>query len=180
MSDNDTFSTYDAKSRFSEVLRRVREGRTVTVTYQGAPVAEIRPLDRSGGTSARMEWLRGRGVVIAPENKARKLAPIARRPGAYDALVSSNLLEAELRCALRREGVEGGDDLLAALGWILPDRRLTAEMERVLAVRPLRGADLSHVATALYLAESPGDVDFLTLDVAQRETAAAVGFPTPV
>ena len=47
MSDEDTFSTYDAKARFSEVLRRVREGRTVTVTYQGEPVAEIRPLDRS-------------------------------------------------------------------------------------------------------------------------------------
>lgn len=49
------YSTYDAKARFSEVIRHVREGRTVIVTYQGDPVAEIRPLDRSGGTSARME-----------------------------------------------------------------------------------------------------------------------------
>ena len=47
-------------------------------------------------------------------------------------------------------------------------------------MRYLRGADLWHVATALYLAESPADVDFLTLDPAQREAAAALGFPTPV
>jgi len=106
--------------------------------------------------------------------------PLARRLEDYDELVSSNLLEAELRAALRREGVDGGDDLLAGVGWILPDRRLTAEIERVLAVRHLRGADLWHVATALYLAESPAEVDFLTLDSAQREAAAALGFATPV
>jgi predicted nucleic acid-binding protein len=116
-------------------------------------------------------------AVAFGESGARALA---RRLGAYDALASSNLLEAELRAALRREGVEGGDDLLAGLAWVLPDRRLTAEIERVLAVRLLRGADLWHVATALYLAESPGDVDFLTLDGAQRETAAELGFSTPV
>lgn len=105
---------------------------------------------------------------------------LARRLEAYGELVSSNLLEAELRSALRREGVEGGGDLLTGVGWVLPDRRLTAEIERVLAVRYLRGADLWHVATALYLAESPADVDFLTLDSTQREAAAALGFPTPV
>lgn len=102
------------------------------------------------------------------------------RLGRYDELVSSNLLEAELRSALKREGVEDGADLLAGLTWVLPDRRLTAEIERVLATRYLRGADLWHVATALYLAESPKDVDFLTLDDNQRQAASALGFSTPV
>jgi len=105
---------------------------------------------------------------------------LARRLESYDQLVSSDLLEAELRSALKREGVEGGDDLLRGLAWVLPDRRLTAEIERALVVRYLRGADLWHIAVALYLAESPADVDFLTLDSAQRDAAAALGFPTPV
>jgi uncharacterized protein with PIN domain len=105
---------------------------------------------------------------------------LARRLEGYDELVSSNLLEAELRAALRREGIEGGAELLDGVGWILPDRRLTAEMERVVAVRYVRGADLWHLAAALYLAESPADLDFLTLDSPQREAAAALGFPTPV
>jgi len=82
MSDSDVFSTYDAKARFSEVLRRVREGRTITVTYQGEAVAEIRPLARAGGTEARMEWLRSRGVLAAPEGPRRRLGPLAHRPGA--------------------------------------------------------------------------------------------------
>ncbi len=90
-SKNDTFSTYDAKARFSEVLRRVREGRTVTVTYQGEPVAEIRPLVRSAGTAARVEWLRARGVLSgprhAPERKARRLGPVAARLGALDRFI---------------------------------------------------------------------------------------------
>lgn len=105
---------------------------------------------------------------------------LARRLESYDQLVSSDLLEAELRSALKREGVEGGHDLLDGLSWALPDRRLTAEIDRALAARYLRGADLWHIATALYVAESPGDVDFLTLDAAQRDAAAALGFPTPV
>lgn len=80
--DSDTFSTYDAKARFSEVLRRVREGRTVTVTYHGEPVAEIRPLERPGGTAARLEWMRGRGLLSVPKARERKFEPVASRPGA--------------------------------------------------------------------------------------------------
>ena len=83
MHDRDVYSTYEAKAHFSEVLRRVREGRTITVTYQGEPVAEIRPLDRAGGTRARMEWLRRRGALKDAPGRAM-LAPVARRPGALD------------------------------------------------------------------------------------------------
>lgn len=105
---------------------------------------------------------------------------LARRLETYRELVSSNLLEAEFRSALAREGVEGGDPLLDRVTWVFPDRRLTPEIGRVMAVAELRGADLWHLAAALYLAESPTDVDFLTLDAAQRDAAAALGFSTPV
>lgn len=81
MDPRDTYSTYDAKARFSEVMRLVREGRTVTVTYQGEPVAEIRPIGRRDGTAARMEWLRSRGVLTTPARPAPVLAPVAPRPG---------------------------------------------------------------------------------------------------
>ncbi len=107
-------------------------------------------------------------------------ASLIPRLEGYEVLATANLLEAEFLSALRREGAEGGEDLLAALSWVLPDRRLTSEIVRATSVGTLRGADLWHVATALYFAESPGDVAFLTLDSAQRETAAALGFPTPL
>ena len=91
-------------------------------------------------------------------------------------LVSSNLIEAELRSALLRELTFAVPPLLGRLEWIFPDRVLTREIERVLAVGRLRGADLWHVATALYLAPNPAELTFLTADIRQREVAAAVGF----
>ncbi len=97
----------------------------------------------------------------------------------YDVLVSANLLEAEFRSTLAREEVEGGDPVLARLSWVLPDRPLTTEIERVLQVRYLRGADLWHVATALFLADDPGGLDFLTLDGSQAAAAEALGFGRP-
>ena len=39
----DRYSLYEAKARLSALIRRVREGRTVTITLHGEPVAELRP-----------------------------------------------------------------------------------------------------------------------------------------
>jgi predicted nucleic acid-binding protein len=106
---------------------------------------------------------------------------VVRALNACSEIVSSCLLEAELRATLKREDVEeSAEALLRPINWLLPDRRLTPEIERALGVRQLRGADLWHVAAALYLAESPGDVAFLTLDQPQRDVAAALGFRTPL
>jgi predicted nucleic acid-binding protein len=106
---------------------------------------------------------------------------VVRELEACDEIVSSNLLEAELLATLQRENVEdGAATLLLPISWVLPERRLTPEIERALGVGQLRGADLWHVATALYLAESPGDVIFLTLNKPQREVAEALGFRTPL
>ena len=41
---NPTYSTYEAKARFSEVLRLVREG---TAVRPGIPVTRFRLIDRS-------------------------------------------------------------------------------------------------------------------------------------
>lgn len=84
MAAGDIYSTYDAKTRFSEVIRLVREGRTITVTYQGEPVAEIRPLDRASGTDARIAWLRSRGVLSDGSKAGKRLKPMADSPGALE------------------------------------------------------------------------------------------------
>jgi hypothetical protein len=41
-----------------------------------------------------------------------------------------------------------------------------------------RGADCWHLATALYLSPDPSALTFLTLDLAQRHVAKALGFQT--
>ena len=38
-----TYSIYEVKARFSEVIRHVREGKTVTVSYRGEPVLKFHP-----------------------------------------------------------------------------------------------------------------------------------------
>lgn len=107
----------------------------------------------------------------------RGATALARRLDGFDELVSSNLLEAELRAAFVREAVEPDPALSASLSWIIPDRPLTMEIARVLQAGYLRGADCWHVATALYLAEDPAAISFLTLDERQRAVARALGFP---
>lgn len=106
---------------------------------------------------------------------------LAEAIASFDELFASNLLEAELRAALVREEVEYDRDALAAgITWVLPDRPLSPEIERVLAAGYARGADLWHLAAALYLAEAPGDLSFLSLDRRQADLAAELGFVTPL
>ena len=106
----------------------------------------------------------------------RGATALARRLAAFDELLASNLLEAELRAAFAREGIAEEPDALAAITWISPDRPLRPEIVLVLEAGYMRGADCWHLATALYLAPDPGELTFLTLDVRQRGVAEALGF----
>ncbi len=101
---------------------------------------------------------------------------LARQLKAFDQLLSSNLLEAELRAAFMREGVSDAGDLLAGFAWILPNRALSSEIEEVLRAGYLKGADLWHVACALFIAESPEEMSFVSLDDRQRDVANVLGF----
>lgn len=77
-----TFSTYEAKAKFSELLRRVREGETVRITYRGETVAEVRPVSAKAESAAqRLARLEREGRVL-PARGAGQFASIARRPGA--------------------------------------------------------------------------------------------------
>ncbi|HYM10693.1 MAG TPA: type II toxin-antitoxin system VapC family toxin [Bryobacterales bacterium] len=104
---------------------------------------------------------------------------MARRLGKFDRLFSSNLLEAELRSALAREGVATEtDELLRWVSWVHPNRALTPEFDRILPAGYLKGADLWHLACALVLAPDPRELAFLTLDKRQKEAATRLGFAT--
>ncbi len=91
-------------------------------------------------------------------------------------LLSSNLLEAELRSAFSRESVDFPPSLLSGLNWVFPDRSLEPEINTILRLGYLRGADLWHVASALYVAREPDKMWFVTLDKRQRSVAETVGF----
>ena len=79
------YSIYEAKAKFSEIIRKVRKGQTVTVSYYGEPVAEVRPIvPARPGLDDRVRRLEDRGVVVRPAVREGKLRPISRRPGALE------------------------------------------------------------------------------------------------
>ena len=64
------------KTRLGTYLRRVREGRILTITDRGRPVAEVMPIEfTSRSVDARLARLRRQGVVTG---KAKPLPPMTR------------------------------------------------------------------------------------------------------
>lgn len=118
-------------------------------------------------------------AVLFAEPPGRGVAAALRH---FDELYSSDLLIAETLAAASRERVVP-ESVLPSLGGvslILPQRSLEPELRRALGEGHLRGADLWHVACALYLASgSEGELAFLSRDGAQRAVARRLGFPTP-
>ncbi len=77
-----TYSLYEAKAKFSEIIRKVREGRSVTVSYRGRRVAEIRPFTDPDTMEDRLRALEARGIVVRAAGGRPALKSLARRPGA--------------------------------------------------------------------------------------------------
>ena len=115
-------------------------------------------------------------ALVAIAFGERGAGTLARRLEKFDELLSSNLLEAELRAAFAREGARGADDLLTWITWVLPNRPLAREIEAVLDAGYLRGAGLWHLACALYVAGRPDSLTFISLDERQQGIAQMLGF----
>lgn len=103
-------------------------------------------------------------------------AALAGRLDEFTRLVSSNLLEAELRAAFAREEGAFPEGALAGIDWIQSDRPLAPELAAALEAGYLRGADLWHAANALYATPRPESLSFATLDLRQGTVAEALGF----
>lgn len=57
----DMVGSRELKARLGTYLRRVRQGRTLVVTYRGEPVAELRPIRADAG--AALARLKSAGAV---------------------------------------------------------------------------------------------------------------------
>ena len=86
------YTTSEARARFSEAIRRARDGETVTITYRGEPVAEIKPIKRSaksdGGSNPnrtieeRLEEMRRAGTLVPSDYPKKPLRLGKPSPGA--------------------------------------------------------------------------------------------------
>jgi hypothetical protein len=96
-----------------------------------------------------------------------------------DELFSASLFVAELLATLQREGrpLSEADLFLDAVSLVHPGRSLASECKQILEYGYLRGADLWHLATALFLAGRERDqLLFVSLDNLQRGQARQIGF----
>lgn len=85
-----TYSTYEAKAKFSEVIRKVRAGQRVVISYRGKEIAEIRPIrGLDGGLARSISRLEEEGVLSQPPNAVGYLEPIAKKPGALRRFLES-------------------------------------------------------------------------------------------
>ena len=79
------YSIYEAKARFSEIIRQVREGQKVTITYRGKPVAEIRPIAGPPQTiEERLDEMEREGTLVRSTLPRRVFRPGASKPGALE------------------------------------------------------------------------------------------------
>jgi prevent-host-death family protein len=79
------YSLYEAKAKLSEIVRRVRErGESVTISYHGEPVAEIRPISPQAGTALekRIARLAASGSVVRSISPTPPIKAIAKKRGA--------------------------------------------------------------------------------------------------
>lgn len=84
-----TYSTYEAKAKFSEILRKVREGQRIVISYHGHEVAEIRPLERRASPEEALRRLEEDGILSKEPRPEVAWAPLAKRPGALRRFLES-------------------------------------------------------------------------------------------
>jgi prevent-host-death family protein len=86
----ETYSTYEVKAKFSEILRKVRAGQSVVIAYRGEEIAEIRPIATNVNPIERpLKRLEEQGLLSGPRIPTGPLKPLAKRPGALARFLAS-------------------------------------------------------------------------------------------
>lgn len=84
------YSTYEAKAKFSEVIRKVRAGQRVVIAYRGEEIAEIRPIEAATGSLEKtVRRLEDRGLLARSRRRRRPWRPVGRKPGALKRFLES-------------------------------------------------------------------------------------------
>lgn len=85
-----TYSTYEAKAKFSEVIRKVRAGQRIVIAYRGEEIAEIRPIQNPDARLQKaIARLEDQGIVSHRSRPTGDLQPLAKKPGALARFLES-------------------------------------------------------------------------------------------
>lgn len=79
----DRYSIYEAKTKLSEIIRKVKRRRAVVITERGREVARVVPAAPAPDLARRLEGLAATGIVAGdPGANPRRIGPIVKRRGA--------------------------------------------------------------------------------------------------
>ncbi|MBN2717800.1 MAG: type II toxin-antitoxin system prevent-host-death family antitoxin [Deltaproteobacteria bacterium] len=77
------YSTYDAKAKFSELLRKVKKNKKIVITSRGIPIAELVPFSNENeNTLERLSRLEQQGVIDGDTRVRDPFEPIEKSSGA--------------------------------------------------------------------------------------------------
>ena len=76
------YSIYEAKARFSEIIRTVKDRRRVVITERGTPVAEVIPFREEPKQSLeeRVKYLESIGALIPAKKRPRDMRHLDLKP----------------------------------------------------------------------------------------------------
>ena len=124
--------------------------------------------------------------ALTPIIFGEQLTETLFRLESFPFLLTSILLEAELRAALEYERQEFATYLISEINeWITPHRRLDDELTSILEIVSLPATPLWHLANAMYIRQRQSltsrqfRLAFITLDEQQETAARELGFFIP-
>ncbi len=84
------YSTYEAKAKLSEIIRKVRGGQRVLIAYRGEAVAEVAPVKPAKSNLAdRFKRLEAEGVLGPPGKPSERFPHFGKRRGALARFLDS-------------------------------------------------------------------------------------------
>ena len=83
------YPVHEAKAKLSELLRRVKRGRTVTISEHGREIARVTPIPATPDLRSRLERLKRDGVVVPAGGAVAGVRPLLRKRGALRRFLSA-------------------------------------------------------------------------------------------
>jgi prevent-host-death family protein len=76
------YPVHEAKAKLSEILRRVKRGRSVSISERGREIAQVVPVARATDLATRLAELERDGLIRRTNVSVKSIVPLGRRRGA--------------------------------------------------------------------------------------------------
>jgi prevent-host-death family protein len=83
------YPVHEAKAKLSEILRRVKRGRSVSISERGREIAQVVPIARTTDLATRLAELERDGLIRRSRGSIKTITPLARKRGALARFLAS-------------------------------------------------------------------------------------------